>query len=468
MGLRKSYLTADDLIDKKGKSESTIKAEKDKKIRTYRGVLKKLGFTPQMISWYRSGKNGSLGGDYIFAYADMEEINNKLRRLSAISDKTDKAPSYYSMCEIITILQELLPFSKKEYVMSNLPNEQTEEIKKLFSLINEMKTMKIFKHYKGSLKTKNELSKIFNNLEKIDRSKAVLLDNAQELAVMKEADDYEYRKRIICETVVAFFLTRMNNRYFPETSFSAQYNDKKLYLMVKKWCLLWVCLFESINELRDAEEFYNICELFERCGKNEEYKKQFFRNRIPMEDEIEEAYNKFRKLPIVLFARYYRRKYDNKKLFQMICDPSSKDLLKEEYEPANLWERHNSCNKFVECVGQWKRGEIYEEDMISMKVEALRELDMITKFVQNGDNCLGEENISQNIAGKDVEADRKKFVDYYNRYNSDRRISKECLECVFDIKHENGGLITDYMPYVKLSENFMEKSIVNECESEKE
>lgn len=446
MGLKKCFWTVDDLIGKAGGS----KADKDKLVRKFKNILEKLGFTREMIAWFRSGQNdnvpASRTGYFIFAGNDKDDVNNKLEALFQVFAKKDPEPTYDNMHKIINILQELMPFTKNIDCLDNLPNEQMEEIRKLFSMIDMIKELKIFNNYEGSPTIKKELSKISRNLDKINETRFILMKNVQESLTMEELGDYGNRKRMIYEKVTAYFLSRMNNTFLcvriPSNS-----SYRTFYGMIKNWCTLWICLFESINELRKAEEFYNICELFDYWGRDEKYREQFFNDKnVSLEREIREAYDKFQKLSVRLFAEYYLRKY-KKKLRQMLRDSLIKEQLKIEHS-INKDNIQDICGMFIESVGQWRGGGVGGEELISMKVEALRELDMIIESVQHEGDNSGVENIEETTeVVEEDKTERKKFVDDYYRYNNDKTIRRECLECVFDIKSGNKGLITDYLPY---------------------
>ena len=165
-----------------------------------------------------------------------------------------------------------------------------------------------------------------------------------------------------------------------------------------------------------------------------------------MEGEMKEAYAKFQKLSVMLFPEYYLEHY-KEKLVGMIRDSSMKEVLKKEFN--NSLNYLEDCNAFVQCVGQWKGGESYKEDVMNMKVEALRELDMIIEYIQTDAANAENENDNETIAEDDNKGDREKFLNNYNKYKGTEPISRECLECIFDIKYENGGMVTDYLPYAK-------------------
>ena len=439
MGLRNYYLTLDDLIEKEGNSKKKIKEDKDELAKKFKKTLEELGFTREMIAWFRSGQKGY----YIFAAGDKKEVMKKLDELIAFFDGTYSRPTYNNMCIVINNLQELLPFTKNEGWLDNLPSEQMREIKTLFSLIDEIKEMKTYIEYKGDAKIKKELGRISRNVEKINKSKVIILENLQEPSAEKESGDYNDRSRKIQETVVTSFLKRMNNTYILDMQIVPK---EKFYRMIKNWCAVWICLFESIDDLRKAENFYNICELLNQYKKDEDYKKQFFRKKCQMEGEMKEAYAKFQKLSVMLFPEYYLEHY-KEKLVGMIRDSSMKEVLKKEFN--NSLNYLEDCNAFVQCVGQWKGGESYKEDVMNMKVEALRELDMIIEYIQNDAANAENENDNETIAEDDNKGDREKFLNNYNKYKGTEPISRECLECIFDIKYENGGMVTDYLPYAK-------------------
>lgn len=465
MGLRNYYLTMDDLIEKEGKSKEEIKAEKDKLARDFKKILEELGFTREMIAWFRSGQKDNVPsgreGYYIFSAGDKKEVKNKLNELIASSDGTHSRSTYNNMRIVINNLQELLPFTKNEGWLDNLPSEQIRMIIEFFSLIDRIE---IYNEYKGEAKIKKEFNKIAKNIEKIKESKVIILENLQEPPVEEKVKDYNDRKRRIGETVITFFLKKMNNTYFVGMPLASK---EKFYRVVKNWCELWICLLESIDGLRKAENFYNMCELLDFYGKDEEYKKRFFREKWQMEDKIKEAYDKFQKLPIIKFVEYYYTNYDNQKLLEMMRVSQEKKLLEKEPVLNTSKDCLEFCSGFVQCVGQWKYEGSYKEDVISMKVEALRELDIITKSIQNDGDIIEHEKVV--ITEENNKADRKRFVDNYNKYKSAEPVRTECLECIFHLKYENRGLITDYLPYAKdILKDFWEKQIENEGRSEKE
>lgn len=442
MGLGKYYFTADDLVEKSEQNEEDRKAEKDKLVRMFREVLEQIGFNQQMIAWFRSGQKddipGSRSGYFIFAGEDKEEVK---KRLYEVREKIKQRPTYENMCIVISNLQELLPFAKNELWLDNLPNEQMRRIIELFSLIDRIE---IDTEYKGEAKIKKEFNKIAKNIEKIKKSKVIILENLQEPVAEEMVKDYNDKKGRIWENVVTSFLKKMNSSYFEGMQLTSK---EKFYWAVKNWCELWICLLESIDGLRKAENFYNMCELFDYYGKDEEYKKRFFREKWQMEDKIKEAYDKFQKLPIIKFVEYYYINYDNQKLLEMMRVSQEKKLLEKEPVLNTSENCLEFCGGFVQCVGQCKYEGSYKEDVISMKVEALRELDIITESIQNDGDIIEHKKVV--ITEEDNKADRKRFVDNYNKYKSAEPVRTECLECIFDLKYENRGLITDYLPYAK-------------------
>lgn len=451
MGLGKYYFTADDLVEKSEQNEEARKAEKDKLVRMFREVLERIGFNQQMIAWFRSGQKdvipGSRSGYFIFAGEDKEEVK---QRLYEVPEKIEQRPTYENMCIVINNLQELLPFAKNEIWLDNLPDEQMRRIIELFSLIDRIE---IDTEYKGEAKIKKEFSKIAKNIEKIKKSKVIILENLQEPVAEEMVKDYNDKKGKIWEVVVIFFLKRMNRTYFANMQLTSK---EKFYGAVKNWCKLWICLLESIDGLRKAENFYNMCELFDYYGKDEEYKKRFFREKWQMEGDVKEAYDKFQKLPIIKFVEYYYTNYDIQKLLEMMRVSQEKKLLEKEHVLNNSKDCLEFCSDFVQCIGQWKYEGSYKQDVISMKVEALRELDIITESIQNDGDIIEHKKIV--ITEEDNKADRKRFVDNYNKYKSAEPVRTECLECIFDLKYENRGLITDYLPYAKdILKDFWEK-----------
>lgn len=451
MGLGKYYFTADDLVEKGEQNEEDRKAEKDKLVRMFREVLEQIGFPKEMIAWFRNGQKdnipGSRSGYFIFAGEGKEEVK---KRLYEVREKIEQRPTYENMCIVINNLQELLPFAKNEIWLDNLPDEQMRRIIELFSLIDRIE---IDTEYKGEAKIKKEFSKIAKNIEKIKKSKVIILENLQEPVAEEMVKDYNDKKGKIWEVVVIFFLKRMNRTYFANMQLTFK---EKFYLAVKNWCKLWICLLESIDGLRKAENFYNMCELFDYYGKDEEYKKRFFREKWQMEGDVKEAYDKFQKLPIIKFVEYYYTNYDIQKLLEMMRVSQEKKLLEKEHVLNNSKDCLEFCSDFVQCIGQWKYEGSYKEDVISMKVEALRELDIITESIQNDGDIIEHKKIV--ITEEDNKADRKRFVDNYNKYKSAEPVRTECLECIFDLKYEDRGLITDYLPYAKdILKDFWEK-----------
>lgn len=161
MGVRKYYYTADDLVKKDGQlNEEQRKAKKDELVRTFRRILEQLGFTTEMIDWFRSGQNdvqSGRSGYFIFAGGDKEEVQEKL---DEVFEKADQRPTYENMCAVINNLKDLLPFTKNESWLRNLPNEQMSEITKLISLVDEICELKTYNEYKGNVRIKGELGKI--------------------------------------------------------------------------------------------------------------------------------------------------------------------------------------------------------------------------------------------------------------------------------------------------------------------
>ncbi|MDE6406320.1 MAG: hypothetical protein K2M20_11805, partial [Lachnospiraceae bacterium] len=94
MGLRNYYLTLDDLIEKEGNSKKKIKEDKDELAKKFKKTLEELGFTREMIAWFRSGQKGY----YIFAAGDKKEVMKKLDELIAFFDGTYSRPTYNNMC----------------------------------------------------------------------------------------------------------------------------------------------------------------------------------------------------------------------------------------------------------------------------------------------------------------------------------------------------------------------------------
>ncbi len=444
MGVRKYYYTADDLVKKDRQlNEVQRKAKKDELVRTFRRILEQLGFTTEMIDWFRSGQNdvqSGRSGYFIFAGEDKEEVQKKLNE---VFEKADQRPTYENMCAVINNLKDLLPFTKNEYWLRNLPNEQMSEFTKLVSLVDEISELKIYNEYKGNARINDELDKISRNICKIKNSKTIIIENLKKASAREEFEDYNDKTRRLHEIVVVSFLKRMNNTYFSDMKIASK---EEFYRMIKNWCAVWIYLFENIDDLRKAEDFYNICKLLDHYKKDENYKKQFFREKWQMEGKMREAYAKFQKLPIILLPEYYLRYY-KEKLVEMIRDSSRKEILKKEF--SNSSNYLEECNAFVQSVGQWKDGGSCKEDVTSMKVEALRELDMIIEFIQSDAANIENEDNNETITDEEDKGDREKFVADYNKYKGTAPVSRECLECIFDLKYENEGLITDYLPYAK-------------------
>lgn len=472
VGLKECYWTVDDLVGQEGKESKNLKLEKDELGRKFRKTLEGLGLK-EMVNWYRSGFNNNLVGKkqgyYIFSGEDKEAVFKNLSELFSKTIEMEKEVSCENMYRIIDILQELLPWTQDENKIKILLDKQGREIKQFFSMLDEIRKLNIFSQNDGKSKIKKELNKISQKLEEINKSKCII-QSELELPVQEEYKEYIDKQRQIGEQVVSFYLRKMNDTYFNKIKFPNKNNCKdfykKLYMEVRRWHIKWLCLFNTIDQLQEAENFYNICDLFDDCEKDKNHMEQYFDQSVPMEDKMKEAYNSFHKLHIKLFSEYYEKNYDNEKMQKMICDEADKEKSMEKCDVKSRVGYIEFCNKFVENIGMCKYAENNNEYIVSMKITALKELNILVKRMQDDVNTTIGQEANEIVMGTEDEAVREKFVKYYEKcYEKDHtkeKIKKEFLECIFSLKYYREKTCLDFVPLGKIKDNFWMQPIVSE------
>lgn len=468
MGLKECYWTVDDLVQKEGKESKNLKPQKDELGRKFRKILEGLEFEEKMIDWYKSRQNNDLHGKksgyYIFSGEDKEAVIKNLYDLFSISMELEREVSVENMYRISNILQELLPWTRDENKIEILVDKQEREIKQFFSMLDEIRKLNIFNQYDGKAKIKRELAQISQKLEEINKSKCII-QSEQELSVQEEDKEYIDKQRQIGEQVVGFYLRKMNNTYFNKIKFPNKNNCKdfynKLYMAVRRWQIKWLCLFNTIDQLQEAENFYNICKLFDYCEKDENYREQYLGNLVPMEDKLKEAYNSFPKLHIKSFSEYYEKNYDNEKMQKIVCDESVRKTMKQEYNGKSKDGYLAFCNKAVDNVRECRYAENGDSYIESMKIEALYELNMLIEWVKNGSSTSTEQDTNENVK-EEFEAARKQFIEYYDKYHTKEKMKKEFLECVFSLKYDREETCLDIVPLGKIKNNFWMQPIVSE------
>ncbi|MBD5507475.1 MAG: hypothetical protein HDR05_05375 [Lachnospiraceae bacterium] len=470
MSLKRGYWTVVDLLEEDGRNKDEVKRERDELVRKFREILEKLGFQEEMINWYRSSQvrisSGKSKGYFIFAGEDVSEVRINLENLFGLDKEMEKESSYENMIRIIDILQNLLPWTKDEYLMKAQSEDQIKEVRKLFCLIDQIKELKMFDSCKGKPRSRNELDKVWRYIGKIDESRFELYSGQKsggnEKEVGNKSDEesidnkawntYQEHKKTIERIVIDCFLDRMNGQYvkrlFSKDTRKAVYIN--LYEKLSKWYIKWLSLFDTIDELRKVEDIFNTWEFLERYEKDQEYVEKFFRRGTAFKGEVKEAYDCFPKLPIQFFSKYYENNFDDKCLRAMIRKASTKELL--EVIENDRWRKEDyiyACNMIVENIGLFKHKRNKDDDVVDMKVEALYELNMITKSIQGDISISAGESWEGDLTDAAYREDKEKLRDYYSkRYH--KKIRKEYLDCIFYLKHIRKKTVLDYMPYREL------------------
>ncbi|MDE5718572.1 MAG: hypothetical protein K2I53_13330, partial [Lachnospiraceae bacterium] len=185
MGVKDYYVTVSELIEK---SVVDGVMNSDEFGRKFREVFANIGLEDEMISWYASKREGATSGKrrgaYIFVGEDVCAVGSNLNKLFKFSESIKKTGTCENMYEIIFILQELLPWTKDERELEILAESRRTEIKQLFSLVDQLKRLKIFNENKEQEEKKDrvqkELEVVWKYIEKIDDFRTILLRNSAE------------------------------------------------------------------------------------------------------------------------------------------------------------------------------------------------------------------------------------------------------------------------------------------------
>lgn len=458
MGVKDYYVTVSELIEK-----SVVDGVKnsDEFGRKFREVFANIGLEDEIISWYASKREGTISGKrrgaYIFEGEDVYAVGTNLNKLFKFSESIKKRGTCENMYEIIFILQELLPWTKDERELEILAESRRTEIKQLFSLVDQIKRLKIFNENKEQEEKKDrvqkELEVVWKYIEKMDDSRTILLQNSAEKEVH---NTYLGRKKKIEQSVREAFIKKMNEMYlqilFGKKKKKSFY--EKLYMEVGRWYTKWIFLFGTIDDLHKAENFYNICEIFWYCGKDREYGKKYYRKEIALDDKMKSAYDSFQKLSIRSFSTYFEVSYDDEKIIKMAKKFLLEEMPEWQKDKMNADAYRSDCDKFVDQIAK-----LYYKNHIDVEYmeEAFYELNQIIKSLQDGGKNSIRERGAKNSLERGGKEFSEKFAEYF-KYCTGKEMKEECRDCIFYLKYNNKRMATilEYMPQARLNSGWDE------------
>lgn len=450
MGVKGYYVTVADLL-----SSASFKEAKnsDDFGRKFRDVFANIGLEDEMINWYASKREDTLSGKrrgaYIFGGGDVKAVSDNLNQLFKFSKTIKKSGTCENIYEIIGILQELLPWIKDEKEMEMLTDGRTREIRRLFSLIDQIRRLKIFNEIEQKQdRIGKELETVWKYIGKIESSRATLLQDSIE---KEEFNVYLERQKKIERAVIEACLKKMNAWYLQETFGTKKHKNfyEKLYAKVGRWYTKWVYLLHTIDDLHEIENFYNICELFWHCGKDYEYGRAYFREEEALDEKMQAAYDSFQKLSIHSFSKYFEASYDDEKLIKMAKKFISDEMPEWKKDKKNADVYRHGCYEFVDQIGKL----YYKKhiDVIYMEA-ALYELNQIIKLLQDGGNDLISERVPKNSLERGGKEFSEKFAEYF-KYCTGKEMGEECRDCIFYLKYNNKRkkTILEYIPQGRLN-----------------
>ena len=454
MSLMDTYWTAEKLIVEE-KTPKQIRMKANEYTRRFKSVIVRIGLE-ENIGWYRSNERDVDNRCYIFWGEDGDEVREQLDSLFKVIKPKKVCVSVKNIELVSSILCNLLPKIKDEQKINGLLNERLKTIREFIFLIDQTKQSEIFSSNFGiNQREKKEIQQISNYLSKIDDLK--IISNTRERCNIKsEYDKYEDKKKKIRDTVTDFFLDKMKDNYFEKYIFvnitecanSTKDFYIKQFLIIQRWYIKWLCIISNLNEFRQAENFYNMCEVFYHYNRRKE--KEDVEKKI-MEDielyckfkkfsmaEQKEAYDRFCRINIPLFSMYMETIFDTDTMKKLIDNISLKERLcdrvninKVKYKVSCI----DLCKDLLEDIRTFEMDKIDTTHLKQIKVYAFGELEELKKQMLDYNVMEKILNSKENVGIPEEKGIKSKFLNCYSEYNKDNKtIKKELLECVFDIK----------------------------------